>query len=128
MITTKVIKDGKIAVELFLLVLPSFIYVVVSTIVPSYIKCRNKMYIYIIEYLLLVFPIILKITVLSNFGVNISYAVCISLFEIIILIIIKISLPETKTTLTKLSNNHFITNILRYSLQDFLKPQKQALV
>ncbi|XP_076254811.1 uncharacterized protein LOC143192901 [Rhynchophorus ferrugineus] len=111
MITTKVIKDGKIAVELFLLVLPSFIYVVISTIVPSYIKCRNKMYIYIIEYLLLVFPIILKITVLSNFGVNISYAVCISLFEIIILIIIKISLPETKTTLTKLSNNHFITNV-----------------
>ncbi|XP_030755072.1 uncharacterized protein At4g17910 isoform X2 [Sitophilus oryzae] len=107
--------DAEDAIETFLLVVPSFFYVVLATTLPAFLPYSSKQLNFTVEFIIIVIPIILNVTVFANISGNILFIISLILFTFVALMLVntlyKPTSKETKITKPLLNRENFVTNV-----------------
>ncbi|XP_050301719.1 uncharacterized protein LOC126739934 isoform X2 [Anthonomus grandis grandis] len=106
--------DSKYAVETLLLILPSFFYMVYAVVLSSLLSHRSKTSLFLIEFLVIVVPVIANVTVLSQYVTNVVVITCFILgFHLVVsLLYMRVRNKKTIKTANKNTENKkdYITN------------------
>lgn len=106
--------DARDATETFLLILPSFFYMCLAVLLSSLISPQKKVLAFIVEFLVIVIPIILNVTVFSIYVTNIVFIVSLILGLHLLITLTYLCYKPRSDIKQKKSNLHkkdYITNV-----------------